>query len=96
MFKKIVIHLTEPVCLCLEQNLTWTTVHTASGPSLAVWCNDCSTRLEVPNREFKALFYLDYEYPGKPLIKPPPKSEGLADVINMQEYMRRKVDGPPS
>jgi hypothetical protein len=96
MFKKIVIHLTEPVCLCFEQNLTWTTKETSLGPALTVWCKDCGTRLEVPNKQFKALFYLDVEYCGKPLVKPPPVSEGLADVIDMQDYLRRKPDGPPS
>lgn len=98
MFKKIVIHLTEPICPCDEQRLVWTVKHTEDGSSLAVWCSECKTSMHVPNKEFKASFNLEKPYPGKPVPKSTPRptpSRGLGDVIDMAEFIRRRREREP-
>jgi hypothetical protein len=90
IFKSMVLHLREPICLCLEQRLCWTVEQTKSGPSLLTWCQGCGTKLQVPNSEFKAVFHLDRPYPGR--IK---KIAGK-QAADYMEYLKRRRPGPPS
>jgi hypothetical protein len=97
MFKKMAIHLTEPICLCLEKNLQWNVGTTADGPSLIIWCGECGVKMAVPTSEFKGAFVLDVPYPGKPKSKnkvevviPAP-----GDVIDITEFIRRKREQEP-
>lgn len=93
IFRRATIHLTEPICLCAEQNLAWTVAPTAAGPTLAIWCQTCGTKLQVPNKEFKAAFQLEKPYPGKPREE---KKKG-GEVIDFAEYLkRRKPNDLPS
>lgn len=98
MFSKITIHLSEPPCLCLQQNLLWTVVQVEKGPSLHVWCKDCGVKLVIPNAEFKAVFELERPYPGKKSgsnkVEVVERKPG--DVIDFESYLKRRRDDPPS
>lgn len=89
MFKKMIVNIAEPICLCSEQKLSWTVEQTKEGPSLLAWCLMCGTKLQVPNREFKAVFQFDKPYPGKVRIE-------KAQPTDYSEYMKRRRPGPPS
>lgn len=90
MFKRAVIHLTEPICHCEEQSLEWTVLQSPMGPSLKVWCTACEVALLIPNQEFKASFSLDEGYPGKKEQRVPQKK---GDIIDFTEYLKRRDTG---
>lgn len=98
MFKRISIYLTDPICPCEEQKLSWTVKQTEAGPSLSVWCNSCGTSVLVPNAEFKASFTFDRPYPGKPKPKVPVVTHvpGPGDVVDITEYLRKKREREPA
>ena len=60
MFKRISIELTEPICTCETNQLSW---GITIGPGMYVECKECGTRVEVPNKKFMAAFDLDKKYP---------------------------------
>ena len=65
MFKRVTIHLTEPICPCTEQRLQWTVHLPPEGPALGIWCDTCGTKVWIPNGRFKAAFELDEPYPNQ-------------------------------
>lgn len=88
LFKKMIIHMEGPICLCANQKLSWTVEQTSDGPSLLTWCVSCGTRLQVPNREFKAVFQFDRGNQKKILKN--------AETTDYSEYFKRRREGPPS
>jgi hypothetical protein len=86
MFDLAILHLSGPICKCLEQNLSWAITFTTGEvkkAGLKIICSTCKTTLEIPNSEFKARIVLKEPYPGKQvpepevLKNPPPKLEVL-------------------
>ena len=77
MFKGIDIKLSGPICDCDERNLAWGIHQDSTGPGLYIECNTCKTKLQVPNKRFKAGFIFDTPYPGKKEIKPKPELKAL-------------------
>lgn len=78
MFRRLTIELTEPICQCPVQNLTWQVFSSRGSEQdtrLQVSCKTCGTALCVPNNHFKAAFQLDKPYPGLQEV-PKPKMEG--------------------
>jgi hypothetical protein len=97
MFKLVTIHMTEPICLCLRQQLRWNTQASAGGGSLHVWCSVCGTKVLVPHKQFVANFHFDKPYPGKPAQREVSKPDVLAgDVADFVGYLRRRRQTLPS
>lgn len=70
MFDRIVIHLTEPICSCEEQALSWSICQDRDRQScLRIACRTCKTILIASNRTFVASFALERNYPGTPAPK---------------------------
>lgn len=93
MFKKVVVQMTEPICHCEEQNIGWSVLQSQVGPSLVVWCNTCRVRVEIPNKEFKAMFHFEKPYPGKPKPAVEVIERKPGDVIDFTEYLKKKRPG---
>lgn len=98
MFKKAVFHFKDPICLCLEQDLLWNVVQVQEGPQLAVTCNGCGVRVQIPPRQFLGAVVFENPYPGKPKKKPTIEvhTPRAGDVIDLSEYLKRRKDGLPS
>ncbi len=104
MFKTVEITLDGPICSCDERNLNWHVPQNAKGqPFLVISCGTCKTRLEVPNEQFKARFFLHKPYPeeirrraeeAKPPPPPPKKNPG--DVIDFMSHLKKKQENLPS
>lgn len=66
MFKLIKIKLSEPICNCKKQNLSWF-IENIKGKittqELKIVCKDCGTMLKVPHEKFVAKFSFDKSYP---------------------------------
>lgn len=60
MFKSIQINFTDPICDCECQDLSW---GITIGPGLYLKCNTCETKVEVPNKKFRASINLYKKYP---------------------------------
>lgn len=99
-FRKAELHFTDPICLCLEQNLEWNVIQAQDGPNLTVKCKDCHVKVIVPQAKFMASIHFDTPYPGrkpapKPRIEVVEKREG--DVVDLTAYLKRRdKGGPPS
>jgi len=70
MFKCLTIHLTEPICGCDEENLSWFICYTEQGHGLGLECKTCKTQLRVGHSHFVAGFAFDKKYPGRQAPKP--------------------------
>lgn len=90
MFKRIVIELVGPICMCPIQDLSWS-IWIANGdqPCLKIMCETCGVELLVPRKVFVGRFVLDNPYPGtkssvkveQPKEKKEPNIEkGMANV----------------
>ncbi len=60
MFKKIQIELTDPICDCDTQNLSW---GITAGPGIFIKCKECETQINVSAKKFVACYKLDKKYP---------------------------------
>lgn len=96
MFKKISIQLSQPICFCLEQDLSWRVTDTQLGHGLEVACKSCGVSIVVPPAQFKASFALEVPYPGKPKPKIPVVIPKPGDVVDMAEYIKRKREREPA
>ncbi|KKT82447.1 MAG: hypothetical protein UW79_C0006G0025 [Candidatus Yanofskybacteria bacterium GW2011_GWA2_44_9] len=64
MFKHISINLTEPICGCVHQDLSWNVLKDKDGHvSLLVICEYCKIELRIPHAKLMAYFTLDKGYP---------------------------------
>lgn len=81
MFICMDIHMTEPICDCLEQNLSWNvnSKDEKGRSTLTIVCETCGTELRIPYEKFRAAFKLKTAYPGKP--KTDPKNQPSAGEV---------------
>ena len=71
MFKHLTIHLSEPICSCAEQTVSWNLVQVEDNQlTLQLWCQTCRTTLTVSPTEIRSYIAFDQPYPGKPKKKP--------------------------
>jgi len=61
-FKKATFHLTEPICHCRAQNLTWYIFIVDGRPWLVIHCRTCFTEFTVPPENFIAEFTFSRPY----------------------------------
>jgi hypothetical protein len=91
VFKQIDIQLTEPICSCDEQKLSWTIILLDDKRfGLIIMCNLCKTKLEVPHKKFLATFSLDKPYPGKQTKTPEPEKEGNLIKVDFDRDGKKK------
>lgn len=63
-FKHVEICLTEPICTCDKQNLSWNIYFDGNErASIHIFCKKCRSKLIVPHDKFVASFKLDKPYP---------------------------------
>lgn len=78
MFKRLVIEMSDPICNCDEQNLSWIPSSDSKGANLIIKCKSCSTQLIVSHEKYVAGWSFERPYPGKKKEeKPKPKLDVL-------------------
>ncbi len=85
MFKKIIIHLTEPICKCEEQNLSWSVPNS----NLEVKCKTCDITLTIPSKQFIAGFEFEKSYPGKQKLVKKDGSKEHNDSTNVIPFKKK-------
>tara|TARA_B100000315_G_C14034749_1_gene344800 strand:+ start:223 stop:507 length:285 start_codon:yes stop_codon:yes gene_type:complete len=83
MFKGIVIELTEPICNCETENLSWGFEYEGDDATdLYVLCESCGSKLIILYENLVASITLDTSYPKKQKkSEPEPKSRSDAKII---------------
>lgn len=56
VFEQVIIKLSDPICGCEAEDLTWNVVQAKEGPTLVIECATCKTVLTVPKQKFVAGF----------------------------------------
>lgn len=64
MFKSITFNLSEPLCTCDEQNLTWCFDFNINTQPLVLSCKTCDAKLYLPYKILRAGFKFEKPYPG--------------------------------
>jgi hypothetical protein len=76
MFSGLQIHLTDPICKCDEQDISWSITWNLKEGSdryqagLRLTCQSCGISLNIPPDEFKASIHFAKPYPGKKVPAP--------------------------
>ena len=73
MYLSTIFKFSEPLCLCPEENISWTV---SQGISVTFKCKTCGVSLFVPNEKWLAQMNFDKPYPGKP----PPKEKEMIEL----------------
>lgn len=74
MFRTGEFNFTERICDCETQDIAWNIPLDNEGQiMLAVWCNNCNTKVVTPSSKFKASICFDDPYPKQKTEKLPGK-----------------------
>lgn len=84
MFIRINICLTEPICTCEENYLTWT-VGSIPKPYLEIRCDLCGTKIVVPHEKFFARFILDTPYPKNKIVQKTEEPKSKLVVVPFED-----------
>lgn len=81
MFKGVLIRLSGPICNCQTNNLAWG-IGEGYRFGLVIECTKCKVRMEIPDKQFTAAFWLDTPYPEK--------SEKTKNEKDYSEYLKNR------
>jgi hypothetical protein len=97
-FRKAELFFTDPICLCLEQNVEWNVVQGRDGPNLTVKCKNCHVKVTVPQAQFVASIHFDNPYPGRRPASPSRRIEVVErrdGVMDFMAYLKQRGKSEP-